>query len=297
MGTEISDRIKKKFPKIKGLFHSDELPKYGIEKEEVKKINQEIKAEKNDSFIFICQEEKITKKALEKVFNILEELTEKVQEEVRQVTSELTSKFLRVMPSSARMYLETDVPKINVENEIKNLELPELYETKINRLKNNWDLEKEKIDTILENFEEVEFENYRKISNLPSKKIYEIIFDIPKDIKKRDNKKIFFFEKNFYKKIFENFKKLNLSNSILRNLFSQMFNSQKTNIKDLQKYLQEKELISNLSKEEIENEIKQIIKQNQKAPFGALMGICMKKFSSKVEGKIINEILKKLYKH
>ena len=42
------------------------------------------------------------------------------------------------------------------------------------------------------------------------------------------------------------------------------------------------------------NRIKKIIADNKGAPIGALMGIAMAKLRGKADGKIVNELLKKL---
>ena len=61
----------------------------------------------------------------------------------------------------------------------------------------------------------------------------------------------------------------------------------KGDFKDISKY-------ALISDKELEKELKKIVEKNKGLPFGALMGIAMKKFRGKAEGKKISEILKKL---
>ena len=49
-----------------------------------------------------------------------------------------------------------------------------------------------------------------------------------------------------------------------------------------------------LSTEEIHSVIKDIVEKNKGAPFGALMGMCMKKLAGKASGQVISAELKKL---
>ena len=49
-----------------------------------------------------------------------------------------------------------------------------------------------------------------------------------------------------------------------------------------------------LSTEDVHKTVKEIVKKNPHAPFGALMGQCMKALQGKVSGKIISDELKKL---
>jgi glutamyl-tRNA(Gln) amidotransferase subunit E len=114
--TEISDRNKQHFHEIKGLFHSDELPKYGITKDDVEKVHKKLKNGKNDSFIMIAHKESTAKKSLKYVLEIIKELITEVTSDVRQVDPKGTlTTFLRPMPGSARMYPETDIPEIDLD--------------------------------------------------------------------------------------------------------------------------------------------------------------------------------------
>ena len=83
--TEISERNKAHFPQIKGLFHSDELPKYSITQEEVDSIRNFLKLGKEDSFILIANKKTIAQKSLKFVLEIIEELITQVPSEVSKL--------------------------------------------------------------------------------------------------------------------------------------------------------------------------------------------------------------------
>ena len=49
-----------------------------------------------------------------------------------------------------------------------------------------------------------------------------------------------------------------------------------------------------LGSEKVHEVIKDVVAKNKNAPFGALMGMCMKALAGKVSGKVISEELKRL---
>ena len=145
--TEISNRNKKLFPTIKGLFHSDELPKYNISQEEVDAIYKELSLDQSkDSFIIIANNKTIATESLEYILELIPELIEGPHEEVRQVDPKgTTTIFLRPMPGSARMYPETDIFTIPLSSlPMKKLKesLPEKYNDKLNRLEKEYSYSK-----------------------------------------------------------------------------------------------------------------------------------------------------------
>jgi glutamyl-tRNA(Gln) amidotransferase subunit E len=295
--TEISNKNKAHFPQIKGLFHSDELPKYGITEEEVKKVKDLLDLEKEDAFILIVNNEKIARDSLNNVLNIIKSLINGPIEEVRQVDPKGTLTIpLRPMPGSARMYPETDIPEVKVDNEyleeIKK-ELPELYSKKIERLSKKFGVEKEKIDEILENFEEETYFRFLEFGIKPST-IYSIIFELPKEIRKKENLDVYIFDDNLYYDLFRLLKTNKVNKNIIYDLYIKLYKSKITNLENLDEYLEKNNLISDFDEEELIGELKKIVSENKGAPFGALMGMAMKKFGGKVDGKLISQKLREL---
>ncbi len=93
---------------LKGFIHSDEdLSRYGFEKEigELKKV---LNCKDKDLFIIVVGKEKFCKRAIELIKERINMLLEGVPKEVRKVNEDLTTSFLRLLPTSARMYPETD---------------------------------------------------------------------------------------------------------------------------------------------------------------------------------------------
>jgi len=135
----------------KGLFHSDELPNYGITDEDVRVLKKELECTDRDAFILIAETpercEKCVKAALERANMALDG----VPEETRKAEMDGTSTYLRPLPGKSRMYPETDLPSIRVTK--KDLEalkkkLPELPWIQIEKIGKKHKLSHELAETI-----------------------------------------------------------------------------------------------------------------------------------------------------
>lgn len=121
---------------VKGVFHSDELPAYGISQEEVNSVSKKLALGKNDAFVFVAEKKEAAERALEAVLRRARLALEGVVEETRAVNQDATTSYMRPLPGAARMYPETDIPPIAITRErISRIKanLPELYEEKKKR--------------------------------------------------------------------------------------------------------------------------------------------------------------------
>ena len=290
IGTEIKNKNKVKFSMFNGIIHSDEnLEKYEIKKNDLEKILGK------NFLILVGDDEKLIKKSLKNLIEILKEFFDNMKPQVRQVINIFNTKYLRDISTSGRMYPETDLKNLKINfDEIKKFKINEFYDDKIKRISKQLNLDENKTKIILEKFEENEINNLLKNSFRDCKKLFEIIYEIPKDIKKRENLKIYNFKFSLLNDLLKLDKKKKFSQKIIRDIFISLYKDKKDECENLEKYLKKKNLIfDEIPQKEIENKIKKLILKNPKAPIGALMGICMKEFCGKVDGKKINEILRK----
>ena len=130
LGAEMAQRARTKG--VKGIFHSDELPNYGIEQSYVDKLRDFLGMNGEfDAFVICAAKEKKAVDALEMAVARANEAMVGVPEETRDPLPDGTSKYSRPLPGAARMYPETDVPPINISRqrmeEVRN-SLPELPE-------------------------------------------------------------------------------------------------------------------------------------------------------------------------
>lgn len=121
---------------VKGLFHIDELPGYGITSQQVEVVAEKLGAGTDDAFAFIAGDSGEAEKALNAVIERCRTVFCGVPEETRVASADGKSRFMRPLPGSERMYPETDELLIHVKNEwISEIggNLPELREEKARR--------------------------------------------------------------------------------------------------------------------------------------------------------------------
>jgi len=101
---------------VKGIFHSDELPAYGLTSNEVNTVREQLELAPDDAFVLCCAPKWQASLALEAVLNRARQAFHRVQKEVRNVVvkkgapEDGTTAPMRPLPGGSRMYPETDVP-------------------------------------------------------------------------------------------------------------------------------------------------------------------------------------------
>lgn len=136
LGRELADYARVRAG-VKGIFHSDELPSYGITDAEVEAVRKALGCAKADSFVLVAEKERAAKAALAAVVGRAAAALKGVPAEVRNANPDGSTTFMRPMPGAARMYVETDVPPVRITKErVKALRatLPESAEAKRARL-------------------------------------------------------------------------------------------------------------------------------------------------------------------
>lgn len=146
---------------VGGIFHSDELPGYGIEEEEVLKVRSAVHADKHDGFALVVAKEEVANNALDRVIERARQALRGVPEETRDPMPDGTSAYSRPLPGRARMYPETDVPPIRVDRSLlESIEarMPELPEQIIHRLKKLYALNDEQANALVKGGYDEDFE-------------------------------------------------------------------------------------------------------------------------------------------
>ncbi|MFB6083008.1 MAG: Glu-tRNA(Gln) amidotransferase subunit GatE [Halorientalis sp.] len=129
LGTELSDHAKRHG--AGGIFHTDELPAYGVTEPEVEALRAAVDADPEDAVAIVADDPETAELAIEAVAERAETAMEGVPEETRDANEDGTSRYLRPLPGAARMYPETDVPP--VEPDPGEIETPELLTEKVER--------------------------------------------------------------------------------------------------------------------------------------------------------------------
>ncbi len=137
LGTEFSDHAKRHG--AGGIFHTDELPAYGVTEAEVAALREAVGAGSEDAVAIVAAATEVAESAIEAVAERAESALEGVPEETRGANDDGTTRYLRPLPGAARMYPETDVPP--VEPDPSAVPEPELLTEKVDRYQAEYDLD------------------------------------------------------------------------------------------------------------------------------------------------------------
>ncbi|MBP1985692.1 Glu-tRNA(Gln) amidotransferase subunit GatE [Halolamina salifodinae] len=153
LGTELSDHAKR--AGAGGIFHTDELPAYGVTEEEVEALKTAVDAGENgseeqsssgnrkrtvsgdsrpeagDAVALVAANSDVAGQAIQAAADRARTAIEGVPEETRGANDDGTTRYLRPLPGAARMYPETDVPP--VEPDPSEVETPELLTERVKR--------------------------------------------------------------------------------------------------------------------------------------------------------------------
>jgi len=235
-----------------------------------------------DAYVIVADMEERGRRALQVVYERALEVFVGVPKEVRKANADGTTSFLRPMPGAARMYPETDVPLIRPD--LKGIKLPELIEEKVVRYQKGMGLAKDLAEFVAKSDKVMLFEEMVALySSLKPAFIAETLTSTLLGIKRdydADPEKL---TDDDFRLFFGYLSEQKIHKDIVLDVLIDMIKGQ-FNVNKYEK----------LSTETLHQGMLEIIAAHKGAPFSALMGICMKQFAGKADGKMISEELKKL---
>jgi len=272
MGQELSDYAKK--AGVKGLMHSDELPAYGINLEETEEIHQQLKCKKKDAFVLIFGERNMAKDAMNRVIHRAS--IDGVPKEVRRVTPEGGTRFLRPMPGASRMYPETDIPPMTL-NEI-GVEIPKTLDKREAEVPLNDEESKQIVSRNLDGefYDLIEiYDNPKIISRL-------LLHTLPN----LENDENIIIGNEAITEVLELVKEEKIAKEGIEIALLQSSKGEEIELKNENIEAEVNEFISNLIDEKID-----FVKERGMGAIGPLMGPVMSKFRGKMDGSKINELM------
>lgn len=294
LGKELGDLVK--VYGIGGIFHSDELPNYGITPEDVESISAVLRMDKNDAFVLIGGPTKLLNTVLFELFTRIKKAFSGVVPETRSARLDGVTVFSRPKPGSSRMYPETDIPYISIdERKLKQLskDIPQPWNEIIDQICKKYNINK----TLAENiFDSKYFPLFEKIVSYTSISPSFVISKLTEDLVSMER---------------EGYDSSILSEDVLFCLFTELDNSRITKESIplvIEKLLKNEakdvdEIISSFGTESISDEyvdetISKIVHENaivisQKGldSVGLLMGRCMEVLRGKIDGEKVNKKL------
>lgn len=115
VGKQLGELVR--FYGLGGIFHSDELPNYGITREEVDVVLRRLNiSSENDAFVILGGSRDKLESVIQAVIRRLNIVLDGVPAETRAATFDGKTVYSRPRPGAARMYPETDIPPIPVDS-------------------------------------------------------------------------------------------------------------------------------------------------------------------------------------
>jgi glutamyl-tRNA(Gln) amidotransferase subunit E len=297
LGTEMADRAKF-WGRVGGLFHTDELPAYGITAEEVENLRKTVGAEEHDAVIFVADNPENAEDALKAVVERAREAIKVVPEETRAASPDGTTRYMRPRPGAARMYPETDIPPIQLTQDyIKQIisSLPELSEQKLQRLMKEYNLNQKLARELLDSEYVKLFETIVKESEVSPTTVAAFLTETLKALK-RDGIHVEKVSENKIKEIFRSVGSGDLTKEAISDVFTWLSKHEDRNVREAINSLG----LRMLSEEELEKIVDTIIESNKKLieerganAFGTLMGIVMKEVRGKANATLVSKLIKK----
>ncbi|VVB81176.1 Glutamyl-tRNA(Gln) amidotransferase subunit E [uncultured archaeon] len=284
LGTEFSDRAKVASG-VGGIFHSDELPNYGILPDEVEQIAKHLDCGNHDGFVLVADAKNRAERALQAVLVRANDAIRGVPKEVRRANEDGTTTFMRLMPGAARMYPETDVLPIKITKQmIDSVEIPELIEHKIGRYE-KLGLGHDLAELVAKSDRALLFDQFAKsFKALKPAYIAELLMTAERTVKRQFNIEINPADEDFCALLTALEHEEISKESVLEIL------KEKKSVKEvLNKYRM-------LSEGELLRELTRIIEESKGMPINALIGKAMGELRGKASGQKIVELLKKLTK-
>ncbi|MFB6076300.1 MAG: Glu-tRNA(Gln) amidotransferase subunit GatE [Candidatus Aenigmatarchaeota archaeon] len=273
----------------KGIIHEEEdLEKYKLS-EEFRKIRKDMKVGKND-IIFITAGSG-SKEAVKAVIKRGEKCFEGVPEETR-VANGTDSKFTRPLPGSGRMYPETDIEPVEIDEKKKeDIEIPETLEKLKNRFVEKFNLTEGRAEELIDSNYSDLFQSMTNEVDTKPKKIAEILTSYLKDAKSREGATIERIKEKQLENLIKKFDKGEIVEDSLVEVIYKLASG-----KDIDEILKER---GKLSKEDLKKIIDGQIKENKKMienegkrAFKKLMGPVMGQVRGKIDGDIVAKVLK-----
>lgn len=294
-GTELAGYAKKMG--VGGIFHTDELPAYGITTEEVSNVLKAMKASENDLFVLVADDEEKAKNALLEVQRRAKTALLGVPEETRKVLEDANSEYLRPLPTASRMYVETDIPAIVISNNyIKHVKsnLPELPQEKKERIREEYDLSEDLASQLIRMDKAEDFEKltpqYNKVE--PTLIASTLAYTI-KELR-REGLDVNLLTLEILEDTLDLIERDTIPAAavpdVLRSVAKNGYTPQEAAQKEGLKKLNENEVQDTIHKLVLENQ--ELIKQRGMGAMGPLMGKAMAKFQGKADGKQVNKLLR-----
>jgi glutamyl-tRNA(Gln) amidotransferase subunit E len=297
LGKEVAELVR--FFGIGGVFHSDELPNYGVEKTDIENLNKFLNIDQKDAFLILAATEEKVHIVIDQIISRIQFIKNKgIPIDTRLATMNGETKFLRPRPGAARMYPETDIPPIIISNdelEDAKKNIPKSWDDSLLELQKKYELNPQLSEQI---FDSRYIELFEKIvgtvkvnPTFVASVLCSSITNLERsglDSKLLKNEEI--------KNVFELLDSGKIAKESIDIIFENIMSGKSKTIQEAMKNA----AIEAVNESDLEEIIKKIVEKNQEMiknqkerAIGPLMGIAMKELRGKASGESVNSLLLK----
>ena len=300
IGKQLSELVR--FYNLRGIFHSDELPAYGITQEEVDIIRNKLEAVAGvDAFVIVGGPNDIVEFAIESIIQRLKIALNGVPAETRAATLDGKTVFSRPRPGAARMYPETDVPPIPINDSLLGslaYKVPKSWDEIVGKLIKKYGLNKKLAEQIFDSsyldiFEEIAGSTKIQTTFIASK-LTEDLVNL-----ERQGQEVTVLTDDVIRDIFNRLDMGIIAKESIVLIFEKLMKKEAKTVDEAIAALG----ITPISDQELYRAIDKILEENMSVikvkgmeSLNMLMGRSMAIFRGKVDGQKINSILKKKLK-
>ena len=297
LGKEVAELVR--FFGIGGVFHSDELPNYGVENTDIDDLKKTLEISDNDGFLILAAPEEKISLVIDQIILRIEYIrNEGIPIDTRLATQSGETKFLRPRPGAARMYPETDIPpiiisKTELDDAINNI--PKSWDDSIKDLQTKYQLNLQLSEQL---FDSNYFELFEKITEKTKVNptfVASVLCSTITNLERNglDSKLL---KNDEIAKTFQFLEDGKIAKESVEIIFENIMNEKSHTIEEAMNNTS----IETIDDSELESICKEIVEKNQKIvenqkerAIGPLMGIAMKELRGKASGETINKLLLK----
>jgi glutamyl-tRNA(Gln) amidotransferase subunit E len=293
LGSEMSDYAKK--CGVGGIFHTDELPAYGITAEEVASLRRHIHAGDADCVIIVAgaSEKQAACASNQVILRAKLALADNpVPEETRKMLESGSTSYMRPLPGAARMYPETDVLPVCIsESRWAAIAVPELLTVKADRFVQEYAIDRPYALQLAASEKLPLFQRAVGKGIKPKLAAFTLLSTVTE--LRREGVEIKNISDDDYLEVWHAVENGQAAKEAIPDIFRTIASGIPCK-KAIEK------LAPAVSKEELESIVKKIIKdraefvhQKKMTALGPLMGVVMAEVRGSVDGKVVSEILKR----
>ncbi len=297
LGKEVAELVR--FFGLGGIFHSDELPNFGVEESDLENLKEFLKINEDDGFLILAIPE-------EKIHIIVDQIILRIEHiknvgipiDTRLATQTGETKFLRPRPGAARMYPETDIPPIiiskeELENARKNI--PKSWDESIKELQTKYKINPQLTEQIFDSRYIELFEKVVEKTKVSPTFVASVLCSTITNLE-RSGLNSNLLQNEDIVKSFELLEVGEISKESIEIIFENIMAGKAKTVKEAMKNT----AIEAVNESDLEKIIEEIVEKNQEIiinqkerAVGPLMGIAMKELRGKASGEIVNKLLLK----